>query len=160
MRMSLEILLLIVFGVLTSFFALFQLCITLHKYCVWCRESQLNLNRQAEVLNLESIDQGGPSQPSSNDIQPVSSSSESQLNSNRQTEVFNLESIDREGPSQHSSKDIQAVSSSESQLDLNRQAEVFNLESIDREGPSQPSSNDHQTVSSSEESFVSCLESV
>ena len=159
MRMSLEILLLIVFGVLTSVFALFQLCITLHKYCVWCWESQLNLNRQAEVFNLESIDQEGPSQLSSNGVQAVSSS-ESQLNLNRQAEVVNLESTDQEGPSQPSSNDIQAVSSSGSQLNLNKQAEVFSLESIDWKRPSQPSLNDIQTVSSSEESFISCLESV
>ena len=160
MKMSLEILLLIVFGVLTSVFALFQLCITLHKYCVWCRESRLNLNRQAEVFNLESIDQEVPSPLSSNGVQAVSSS-EPQLNLNRQAEVVNLESVDQEGHSQPDSGDIQAVSSSgSSQLNSNRQAEVFSLESIDWSRSSQPSLNDIQTVSSSEESFISCLEGV
>ena len=114
MKMSLEILLLIVFGVLTSVFALFQLCIMLHKYCVWCRESRLNLNRQAEVFNLESIeiDQEVPSPLSSNGVQAVSSS-EPQLNLNRQVVVVNVESVDQEGHSQPDSGNIQAVSSSD-----------------------------------------------
>ena len=163
MKMSLEILLLIVFGVLTSVFALFQLCITLHKYCVWCRESRLNLNRQAEVFNLESIaiDQEVPSLLSSNGVQAVSSS-EPQLNLNRQAVVVNFESVGQEGHSQPDSGNIQAVSSSSgsSQLTSNRQAEVFSLGSTDCSRSSQPSLNDIQTVSSSDESFISCLEGV
>ena len=35
--MPIELVLVILFGILTSLFGLLQLCIAAHKYCVWCR---------------------------------------------------------------------------------------------------------------------------
>ena len=66
--MSLEVILLILFGILTSLFALLQLCIATHKYCVWCRD-YFGSNRRMEGLNVEHTtprEETLPSPPRSN----------------------------------------------------------------------------------------------
>ena len=70
--MPIELILVLLFGILTSLFGLLQLCIAFHKYCVWCR----SLRTEETVENSDFSDVQGigsrqeamsGSQPSSED---------------------------------------------------------------------------------------------
>ena len=50
--MPIELILVILFGILTSLVGLFQLCIAIHKYCVWCQGL-----RTEETVQLSDLSQ-------------------------------------------------------------------------------------------------------
>ena len=51
--MPIELILVILFGILTSLFGLLQLCIAIHKYCVWCQS--LRTEETVEISDLSQV---------------------------------------------------------------------------------------------------------
>ena len=58
--MPIELILVVLFGILTSLVGLFQLCIAIHKYCVWCKglrtEETVQLSDLSQVQATTSSD--------------------------------------------------------------------------------------------------------
>ena len=52
-KMPIELILVISFGILTSLVGLFQLCIAIHKYCVWCQS--LRTEETVEISDLSQV---------------------------------------------------------------------------------------------------------
>ena len=63
--MPIELILVILFGILTSLFGLLQLCIAAHKYCVWC--TGLRSMETTESQDLSGFQSAGNSHDTTDD---------------------------------------------------------------------------------------------